>query len=138
MIYGEAGANRSTVNLDNLSGSAGFVILGDGADDGLGISVSGAGDINGDGYADIIVGANRADDGGQDAGEAYVIFGTGQGFGQTVGGVQTLDLSELNATTGFAIRGDFAGDGLGTSVSGAGDINGDGYDDLIVGALKCR
>ena len=86
-----------------------------------------AGDVNGDGFDDIIVGAPLGDDGGTDAGEAYVIFGKAGGFAN-------IDLATLAPADGFIIQGDAAGDEAGTSVSSAGDINGDGFDDLIVGA----
>jgi hypothetical protein len=88
------------------------------ADDRFGISVSGAGDVNGDGYADVIVGASGNDGGGADAGRAYVYYG-GPG----------ADAVADNTLTGAT-----AGDFFGVSVSGAGDVNGDGYADVIVGA----
>ena len=74
-------------------------------------------------------------DGGAEAGEAYVVFGSRAGFGVPVGGRQVLDLTTLTAAQGFIIQGDSAIDLLGVSVSGAGDVNGDGADDVIVGAM---
>ena len=59
----------------------GFIIQGDAADDQAGRSVSSAGDVNGDGFDDLIVGAPDGDDGGSNAGEAYVVFGKASGFG---------------------------------------------------------
>ena len=86
----------------------------------------------------MITGAFYGDDGGSNAGEAYVVFGSASGFGTavTVGGFtrQVIDLTSLAVTQGFIIQGDVANDQAGWSVSGAGDINGDGFDDLIVGA----
>ena len=79
----------------------------------MGISVSGAGDVNGDGFADLIVGANRDDNNGSVSGSARVYSG--------------IDGNVLHTFIGAA------GD-LGVSVSGAGDVNGDGVADLIVGA----
>ena len=61
-----------------------------------------SGDVNGDGFDDVIVGAPYGDDGGSRAGEAYVIFGKAEGFG-------TVDLGNLG-TAGFIIQGDTAGD----------------------------
>ena len=118
------------------SGPAGFVIQGF---DGMGASISSAGDINGDGLGDLIIGApSYRDDGGIDAGKAYVIFGKGPGgiYGEldATSGQQVLDLAYLTPVDGFIIQGDSMGDLTGISVSSAGDINGDGYDDLIVGA----
>ena len=112
-----------------LDGSNGFVINGIDADDYSGTSVSSAGDINGDGFDDLIIGASGADPNGQSsAGESYVVFGSSSGFGAS------LNLSSLNGSNGFVINGIDAYDHSGRSVSSAGDINGDGFDDLIIGA----
>ena len=89
-------------------------------------SVSGAGDINGDGIADLVVGAPGAS---TKAGNTYVIFGSNAGWSSPI------SLSSLNGLNGFVLNGENAGDVSGYSVSGAGDINGDGISDLIVGAL---
>src|SRR5439155_311121 len=82
------------------------------------ISVSSAGDVNGDGYADVIVGALYNDAVGTDAGRAYVYYG----------GPGADAVADLTLTGAAAI------DNFGTSVSSAGDVKGDGYDDVIVGA----
>ncbi len=128
VVYGKTGSTRGTIDLTSLSAADGFIIRGDTASDQAGVSVSAAGDINGDGIDDLIVGAHYGNDGGVSAGEAYVVYGKS---GSTRG---TLDLTAPAATDGFVIRGDSAGDRAGRSVSGAGDVNGDGIDDLIVGA----
>jgi len=84
--------------------------------DNFGTSVSGVGDVNGDGFADVIVGARWASPGGlSSAGSAYVYSGA--------------DGSLLYQWDGGA-----SGDWFGSSVSGAGDVNGDGFADVIVGA----
>ena len=67
-----------------LAPARGSILHGDAADDRLGHSVSGAGDINGDGIDDLIVGASGGDDGGDNAGEAYIIYG-----GPHLGGAAT-------------------------------------------------
>ncbi len=126
VVFG-MGSGFGTVDLAALTGAQGFIIQGDAADDRAGWSVSSAGDVNGDGFDDLIVGAPFGNDGGYDAGEAYVVFGKGSGFG-------TVDLASLTATQGIIIQGDAAFDRAGFSVSSAGDVNGDGFDDLIVGA----
>jgi VCBS repeat-containing protein len=133
---GDGQAYTFDLNLDlsSLAASQGFIIQGDTAYDQAGFSVSSAGDVNGDGFDDLIVGANAGDDGGTSAGEAYVVFGTASGFGTTVGGRNVIDLTTLSAAQGFIIQGAAAGDQAGASVSSAGDVNGDGFDDLIVGA----
>ncbi|MBD2109309.1 bluetail domain-containing putative surface protein [Nodosilinea sp. FACHB-13] len=118
------------LNLSDLDGSNGFVINGIDAFDQSGLSVSNAGDINGDGIDDLLIGANLADpNGNYAAGESYVVFG-----GAGVGSEGSLNLSDLNGSNGFVINGINEEDNLGTSVSSAGDINGDGIDDLIIGA----
>ena len=111
-------------------GSDGFVINGIGYEDNLGRSVSDAGDVNGDGIDDVIVGARYADPNGiSRAGANYVVFGTADGF------LPSLDVAALDGTNGFAINGVNPQDYSGVSVSGCGDFNGDGIDDVVVGAL---
>ncbi|ACC80158.1 beta strand repeat-containing protein [Nostoc punctiforme] len=120
----------SVFNLSSLNGSDGFVINGINSGDNSGFSVSSAGDINGDGFDDLIIGANDADPNGQDdAGSSYVVFGSSNGF------EASLNLSSLNGSNGFVINGIDADNSSGFSVSSAGDINGDGFDDLIIGAI---
>ncbi|WP_439597290.1 VCBS domain-containing protein [Falsiroseomonas sp.] len=133
-VFGTTVGGRQVVDLTNLTAAQGFIIQGDGAGDYAGSSVSSAGDVNGDGFADLVVGAWGGDDGGTVAGEAYVVFGGAGGFGTAVGGRQVIDLTNLTAAQGFIIQGDGAGDYAGFSVSTAGDVNGDGFADLIVGA----
>ncbi len=128
VIYGKSGATRANIDLATLTAADGFSIVGDAASDRAGFSVSAAGDVNGDGIGDLIVGAPYGDDGGTDAGEAYVIFGR-QGTTRA-----NIDLTNLEFSDALVIRGDALGDQAGSSVSGAGDINGDGLNDLIVGA----
>ena len=133
VIYGGANApgTGGRFNLSTLNGSNGFILTGIDADDRSGVSVSSAGDVNGDGYDDLIIGAFRADpNGDSDAGETYIVYGGASAPG--TGGV--LDLSDLDGTNGFILTGIDAFDGSGRSVSSAGDVNGDGYDDLIIGA----
>ncbi|NCG21688.1 MAG: hypothetical protein GWP91_21950, partial [Rhodobacterales bacterium] len=92
-------------------------------EDNFGISVSGAGDVNGDGYDDVIVGAWFDDDVAVSTGSAYVFSGSATG----------IDLAtETRLTASDAAQADY----FGWSVSGAGDVDGDGYDDVIVGAYR--
>jgi hypothetical protein len=120
----------SSIELSAIAGgTGGFVINGQGADDRSGRSVASAGDVNGDGLADLIVGARYSDPAaGTDAGRSYVVFGKTS--------TAAIELSAIAAgTSGFVINGQGTSDNSGASVSSAGDVNGDGLADLIVGAL---
>ncbi len=116
------------IDLETLDGSNGFVINGEAASDRSGYSLSGAGDVNGDGIADLIIGAYGGDAGGPNAGRSYLVFGSSNGF------PNPLELSSLNGSNGVAFDGEAGTDFSGRGVSGAGDINGDGVDDLLIGA----
>jgi hypothetical protein len=130
-------ASPTVLGMTDLFPRYGFVVQGDRAGDEFGFSVSSAGDINGDGFDDFIVGAAEGDDGGTSAGEAYVIFGRSDGeFGGLVGGRMILDTTNLPPSRGFVVQGDRAWDLLGTSVSLAGDVNGDGVRDVVIGARQ--
>ncbi|WP_022696664.1 FG-GAP repeat protein [Euryhalocaulis caribicus] len=129
--------NYGRIQVDGryLEASEGFVIKGAASGDDAGFSVSGAGDVNGDGFADMVIGAPHADEGGDSAGAAYIIFGSDAGFGQPDdAGRQVIDLALLTASEGVIIQGDMTGDLAGWSVSGAGDLDDDGFDDVVIGA----
>ena len=138
VIYGKSGGHSGVIDVADLTPAQGFVIQGDGDYDRLGSSVSVAGDIDGDGLDDLIVGAVRGSNGSFFAGEAYVIYGQagtdGTQFGKAVSGRRLIDTTSLTTEQGFLIQGDSIRLYLGVSVSGAGDIDGDGIDDLIIGA----
>ncbi|MEM6298284.1 MAG: integrin alpha, partial [Bacteroidota bacterium] len=122
--------NSGTFELSNLDGSNGFITNGESSSDQLGLSVSGAGDVNNDGINDLIVGAFGDDTNGNNAGASYLIFGNSTGgFSSGV-----LNPSDLDGSNGFTILGIDMTDYSGQSVSGARDVNGDGIDDLLVGA----
>jgi Ca2+-binding RTX toxin-like protein len=129
VVFGKASGFSATLDLSTLNGTNGFRLDGAAADDQAGRSVSAAGDVNGDGFADLLIGASRTDPNGNDrAGSSYVVFGKASGF------AATLDLSTLNGANGFRLDGAAVDDRSGGSVSAAGDVNGDGFADLIVGA----
>lgn len=127
-----AGAFDATLELSALNGSNGFRIAGAMASERSGWSVASAGDVNGDGVGDLIIGASLADANGAGSGASYVVFGRDTA---SVGAfATTLQLSALDGTNGFRIAGVAAGDRSGISVASAGDVNGDGVGDLIIGA----
>jgi len=97
-------------------------VLGEESSGRLGFSVASAGDVNGDGYGDVIVSAPYFDAGQTNEGAAFVYLGSPARSG-----------SDTSATAAAQLESDLAFANLGESVAGAGDVNGDGYDDVIVG-----
>ncbi len=101
------------------SATATFLGIQEGVE--VGTAVAAAGDVNGDGYADILLGAMRGKAGGNDAGEAYVIHGP------VTGTVAMFDAD-------LRLLGEYSYDVAGGAVTSIGDLTGDGYDDVLVGA----
>ncbi|MEO8494716.1 MAG: dockerin type I domain-containing protein [Planctomycetota bacterium] len=138
VIFGKASGFTATINLGLLDTSGdGFSITGiDGTStagvDGVdyaGFSVSSVGDVDGDGFADLIIGAPYVDrNNSQGVGESYLIFGRPGGF------TNGLSLATLTDDQGMRLIGDRFLDRSGYSVSAAGDVNGDGFDDVLIGA----
>ncbi|MBS0357691.1 MAG: FG-GAP repeat protein [Proteobacteria bacterium] len=128
VVFGQSSGFNTPFELSTLNGANGFAINGVSAEDESGWSVNGAGDINGDGAADIIIGATQPFSYSNAAGTSYVIFGQSSGFSTP------FELSTLNGTNGFAMKGVNPGDNSGDSVSAVGDVNGDGISDVIIGA----
>ena len=117
-------------------GTAGFVLTGIDASDNSGSSVSAAGDVNGDGVDDVIIGAPTADIGDSFAGESYVVFGSSAGFPAVLPLASLYPAGGGDGSAGFVLIGIDGGDLSGNTVSAAGDVNGDGVDDVIVSALN--
>ena len=106
------------VTVDPISTTPAAMVESNQASAGLGVSVASAGDVNGDGYSDVIVGAHLFDHGEIDEGAAFIYHGSATGISTTAAAM----MESNNAGANFGI------------VSGAGDVNGDGYSDVIVGA----
>ena len=111
------GVNAGSVKVfSGIDGSVLYTFDGDATYDLFGVAVAGAGDVNQDGYADVVVGAHGDDDNGAESGSVRVLSG--------------IDGSVL-----YTFYGDSAGDWFGRAVAGVGDVNQDGNDDVLVGAM---
>ena len=129
IIYGNGTVLDDKQVVQHADKFGGYLITGAAANDYFGEAVRALGDINGDGYDDIIVGAPRNEAGSAtDQGAAYIIYG------RTDQGADDISLASGVGTRGIAIRGAVAGDQAGFGANSAGDVNGDGLDDILIGA----
>lgn len=127
VVFGTNGSNPlAGLDLSTLNGTNGFALTGINFADGAGADVSVAGDLNGDGTADLLISAPSHDGSGNNSGESYVIYGKAAGgFGATI------DLGNLG-TGGLTISGTVAGGLTGQVATGVGDVSGDGAHDLLI------
>lgn len=130
LIFGHANDGTASMTVADLNGSNGVRFVGNAYGDKAGYSIGAAGDVNGDGYDDLIIGmpGAGANANGKALGATYVVFGTSQTL------AAQIDLSTLDRSNSIRFDGAVVGDRVGTAVSGAGDFNGDGFADLIIGA----
>ena len=119
LVHGSASGWGRDLELS----TAATVYVGEHTQDHAGCSVAGAGDVNDDGFDDFLVGADGSDDNGPSAGEAYLVLG---------GAMASLDVALSLADGSFV--GEFSWDLAGSAVAGAGDVDGDGFDDLLIAA----
>ena len=122
LILGKAKGWSMGMTLSTASAS----FIGEAERDSSGFSVSGAGDVDGDGFDDLLIGSPGNDEGGDGAGQAYLVMGRASGWSMDT------DLSDANAS----FLGEGPGDGAGIAVSGGGDVDGDGFDDTLIGAHR--
>ncbi|MDP2314600.1 MAG: FG-GAP-like repeat-containing protein [Pseudomonadota bacterium] len=116
------GQGRAVVYMGAATGlatTASWQVVGNQSSAGMGYSAGSAGDVNGDGYGDVIVGADGYDNGETNEGRAFVYFGAAAG---------------LPTTASWTAESNQAGAQFGNSVASAGDVNGDGAADILVGA----
>ena len=106
-------------SASGLSTTPSWTAEGNQADAHFGMSVASAGDVNGDGYDDVVVGADLYDNGEKHEGRAFLYVGSASG---------------LSTTPSWMAEGNQAEGLFGGSVASAGDVNGDGYDDIVIGA----
>lgn len=130
VVYGgPQGHEAGVAAADLAAGHGGFALLGLRSWDTIGESVAGAGDLNGDGIADLVVSSHSVRSSDFVTGAAYILYGRAGGIDPS------LTLADLEAGRGgVVIRSINVLDEIGTAVSAAGDVNGDGIDDLLIGA----
>ena len=128
VIFGDASGLPGSIDLTTLDGTDGFRIEGGSASEYAGIVVSGVGDVDGDGIADLAIGSRRADVAGRtDAGAAYILYGSADPF------AATIQTSSITGALGFGILGPTANAFFPDSIAGGFDFNNDGIDDIAIG-----
>jgi hypothetical protein len=144
------GSTDGVIDLDFITdpdfdrtGAGSYQFIGTEGSDYAGKSVSAAGDVDGDGLADLIVGAHSADGGGSNSGEAYLISGADLAAADAADGTSdgVIDLDfitdpdfDRTSAGSYQFLGTWVSDYAGTSVASAGDVDNDGLADLIIGA----
>ena len=129
VVFGDTEGFDATIDVTDLDGSNGFALNGAKNFDKAGYRVGGAGDVNGDGIADLMVGAFGLDGNGDRSGSTYIVYG------DTDGNHPNIDFRTIDGDfDGFRLDGVKKLDRSGVALRRAGDVNGDGYADVIIGA----
>jgi len=129
VVYGRRGAFPALLSPSDLNGTNGFAILGTNQEDRSGKFVGDAGDFNHDGVDDFMIGApNKTQNGIAEVGEAYLVYGRRDGF------PRAISLSDIDGKNGFVFKGSNIQDSAGSAVTGIGDLNHDGIDDIAISA----
>lgn len=125
LVYGSTELASMTTD-DLVAGTGGISFAGESQFDFAGWSVGAAGDLDRDGFADVVIGVQGIDDPVPNGGRAYVLYGAADLVGGSLADFPVGD-------GGFVLAGDAFGDSAGHAVHGSGDFNGDGFDDLALG-----
>lgn len=123
VFFGHRGPWITPFSMADLNGVNGGKFMGENAGDRCGLTVSIVGDVNGDKIDDFIIGADGSN---SDTGASYLVFG------HTGSWMTPFSLSKLNGTDGVKFLGETGGDKSGSAISGAGDVNGDGFSDILI------
>eukprot|EP01089_Gocevia_fonbrunei_P002890 TRINITY_DN1275_c0_g2_i2.p1 TRINITY_DN1275_c0_g2~~TRINITY_DN1275_c0_g2_i2.p1 ORF type:complete len:835 (-),score=201.06 TRINITY_DN1275_c0_g2_i2:271-2775(-) len=132
IIFGSKTRYSSPFNVTLLNGLNGFTITGGAEYDISGSIASIGGDVNGDNFDDILIGAYTADvDGKVDCGKVYIIFGNTTFPAE-------INLNSLDGSNGFTINGFIVNGTIGKTATHAGDVNGDNFDDILFAGDPAR
>jgi hypothetical protein len=117
VVYLIHGPVEGDMNLEDVD----VIFTGSHSGDNVGVSVSGAGDVNNDGFDDMLIGAPASEYATDRPGISYLMYGPVEGI---------IELADADAI----LLGEHTADQAGISVSGGGDVNGDGFNDILIGA----
>ncbi len=126
VVFGDKGPWPAQFNVTSLNGKNGFHM--NGVPNNGGYTIGGAGDVNKDGFDDIVIGASSVNN---EIGQSYIVFGS-EGF------KPFLNLTNLDPLDGFTVNGINVGDWSGDSVGSMGDFNKDGIDDFSISASRAN
>ncbi|MCJ8315032.1 MAG: hypothetical protein MJK11_18940 [Pseudomonadales bacterium] len=130
IVFGSAQMPSTLMEASELNGTNGLVLLGESIADYTGAELNGVEDINGDGINDLIIGSRYSEVGEMiNAGRVFVVFGSENVWPDSIA------LFEMSSSVGLTYDGFEVGSRAGARISDAGDINGDGISDILIGAL---